>query len=276
MRGWGQETAGRGEAGLGCRLLQASGARDPVQAGPDDSVRGGLCLGDLGTTRPRSTGTLGSLTPCCWATVIILQSLSYIWLFATPWTAAHQTSLSFTISQNLLTLMSIESVMPSNHLILCCPLLLLPSIFPSIRVSSSGSALHIRWPKYWSFSFSISLSNEYSGGLTDLISLLSKGLSRVFSNTTVPKYQFFGVQPSLWSNSHICTIDGEAVETVTDFILGGSKIIANGDCSHKIKSHLLLGRRVMTNLDSLFKSRDFTDKGPHNQSYGFSSSHVQM
>ena len=66
------------------------------------------------------------------------------------------------------------------------------------------------------------------------------------------------------------------MEEVTDFILGGSKIIANGDCSHKIKSHLLLGRRVMTNLDSLFKSRDFTDKGPHNQSYGFSSSHVQM
>ena len=80
----------------------------------------------------------------------------------TPWTAACQASLSFTISWSLLKLMSIESVMPSNHLILCCPLLLLPSIFPSIRVFSSESALHIRWPKYWSFSFSISPSNEYS------------------------------------------------------------------------------------------------------------------
>ena len=82
---------------------------------------------------------------------------------ATPWTAAHQASLSFTVSRGLLKLTSIASVMPSNHLILVCPLLLLPSIFPSIRVFSNESALHTRWPKYWSFSFSISLSNEYSG-----------------------------------------------------------------------------------------------------------------
>jgi len=81
----------------------------------------------------------------------------------TPWTVAHWASLSFTVSHSLLKLMSIESVMPSNHLILCCPLLLLLSIFPSIRVFSNESALHIRWPKYWSFSFSISPSNEYSG-----------------------------------------------------------------------------------------------------------------
>ena len=81
----------------------------------------------------------------------------------TPWTAAHQASLSITNSQSLLKLMSIESVMPSNHLILCCPLLLLPSIFPSIRVFSDESVLHIRWPRYWSFSFSISPSHEYSG-----------------------------------------------------------------------------------------------------------------
>ena len=81
----------------------------------------------------------------------------------TPWTAARQTSLSITNSWSLLKLMSIESVMPSNHLILCCPLLLLPSFFPSIGVFSNESALHIRWPKYWSFSFSISPSNEYSG-----------------------------------------------------------------------------------------------------------------
>ena len=91
------------------------------------------------------------------------QLLSHVQLFATPWTAAHQTSLSFTNSQSLLKLMSIESVMPSNHLILCCPLLHLPSIFSSIRVFSNESVLDIRWPKYWNFSFSISPSNEYSG-----------------------------------------------------------------------------------------------------------------
>ena len=88
---------------------------------------------------------------------------SYVWLFATPWTVAHQASLSFTISWSLLILMSIKTVMPSNHLILCSPLLLLHSIFPSIRVFSSESALCIRWPEFWSFSFSISPSNEYSG-----------------------------------------------------------------------------------------------------------------
>ena len=92
-----------------------------------------------------------------------VQSLSHVQLFATPWTAARQASLSITNFRSLLKLMSIESVMPSNHLILCHPRLLLPSIFPSIRVFSSESALYIRWPKYWSFSFSISPSSEYSG-----------------------------------------------------------------------------------------------------------------
>ena len=92
-----------------------------------------------------------------------VQSLSRVRLFVTPWTAARQASLFFTNSQSLLKLMSIESVMPSNHLILCRPLLLLPSIFPSVRVFSSESVLHIRWPKYWSFSFSISPPYEYSG-----------------------------------------------------------------------------------------------------------------
>ena len=91
-----------------------------------------------------------------------VQLLSHVWLFAASWTAAHQASLSFTNFQSLLKLMSIESVMPSNHLILCRPLLLLPSIFPSIRVFSNESVLHIRWPKYWSFSFSTNLFNEYS------------------------------------------------------------------------------------------------------------------
>ena len=93
-----------------------------------------------------------------------VQALSHVWLFATQWTAAcRQASLSITNSLSLLRLMSIESVMSSNHLILCCPLLLLPSTFPSIRVFSNDSVLRIRWPKYWSFSFNISPSNEHSG-----------------------------------------------------------------------------------------------------------------
>ena len=95
--------------------------------------------------------------------VVVVQSLRCVWFFATPWTAACQASLSFTLSRNLLKLMSIESVMPFNHLILCCPPLLLPSIFPSIRIFFKELALHIRWPKYWSFNFSISPSDEYSG-----------------------------------------------------------------------------------------------------------------
>ena len=99
-----------------------------------------------------------------WSTsVVVVQSLSCIWLFVTPWTAAHQASLSFTISRSLLKLMSNKLVIPSNHLILCCPLFLLPSIFPSIRVFTNESDLQIRWAKYWRLSFSISPSNEYSG-----------------------------------------------------------------------------------------------------------------
>ena len=96
-------------------------------------------------------------------TVHFVQSFSCVQLFATPRTTAHRASLYFTISQSLLKLMCIESVMPSSHLVLCRPLLLLPSVFPSIRVFSAESALCIRWPKYWSFSFSISPSSEYSG-----------------------------------------------------------------------------------------------------------------
>ena len=130
-----------------------------------------------------------------------VQSFSHVRLFATPWTAAHQASLSITSSQSLLKLKSVESVMPSNHLILCHPLLLQPSIFPSIRVFSNESVLHIKWSKYWSFSFSISPSNEYSGLISFRIDwshlLQSKGLSRVFSNTTVQKHQFFSAQLSL-------------------------------------------------------------------------------
>ena len=138
---------------------------------------------------------------CCSVTKSCLtHCLSCVWLFVTPWTEASQASLSFTISWNLLTLRSIESVMPSNHLILCCPF---SSCLQSFPAFSNESTLHIRWPEYWSFSFSISPSNEYSSwfplGLTVLITLLS----RVFS--IFWKHQFFGAQPSLWSNSYTCT-----------------------------------------------------------------------
>ena len=118
-----------------------------------------------------------------------------------PWIAAHQASLSITNSWSFLKLMSIKSIMPSNHLILCHLLLLLPSIFPSIRVFSNESVLHIRWPKYWSFTSAsvlpMNIQDRSPLGLTGWISLQSKGLSRVFSNTTVQKHQFFCAQLSL-------------------------------------------------------------------------------
>ena len=132
---------------------------------------------------------------------VVVQSLNHVRLLATPWTAARQASLSTTNSWSLLKLMSTELVMPSNHLILSYPLLLLPSISPSIRVFSNESVLHIRWPNYWSFSFSISPSNEYSGLISfrmNCLDLLAvQGLSRAFSNTTFQKHQFFGTQLSL-------------------------------------------------------------------------------
>ena len=139
-----------------------------------------------------------------------LQSLSHVRLFAIPWTAARQASLCITNSQSSLKLMSIESVMPSSHLILCRPLLLLPPIPPNIRVFTNESTLRMMWPKYWSFSFSIIPSKEHPTswsplGWTGWTSLQSKGLSRVFSNTTVQKHQFFSAQLSSQSNSHIHT-----------------------------------------------------------------------
>ena len=141
--------------------------------------------------------------------VVGVQLLSHDQFFASPWTTACQASLSFTISWSLQKLMSIESVMTSNHLIHCCPLLLLPPIFPSIRVFSSELALHIRWPKYWSFNSQAVLPMNIQGwfplGLTGLISLLSKGLSRAFSSTTFQNHQFLGAQLSLLSNFHIHT-----------------------------------------------------------------------
>ena len=135
-----------------------------------------------------------------------VHSLSRIWLFATTWITACQASLSITNSRSLPKFMSIELVMPSSHLILCRPLLLLPPIPPSIRVFSNESTLHIRWPKYWSFSFSISPpmnTQDWSPlGWTGWISLQSKRLSRVFSSTTVQKHQFFGTQLYSQSKSH--------------------------------------------------------------------------
>ena len=126
---------------------------------------------------------------------------SCVWLFVTPWTAASQASLSITNSQSPPKPMSIMSVMPSNHLILCHPLLLLPPVPHSIRVFSNESTLSMRWLNYWSFSFNISPSNEHPGLISfrmDWLDLLqSKGLTRVFCNTTVQKHQFFGAQLSL-------------------------------------------------------------------------------
>ena len=140
------------------------------------------------------------------STTFSFQSLSHVRLFAIPWTAARQASLSITNSWSLLKLMSIESVMPSNHLILCCPLLFLPSIFPSIRVFSNESALCIKWSKYWSFSFSISPSNEYSGLISfrmdwlDFLALqgtLKRLLQHHSSKTSILRHSaFFTVQLS--------------------------------------------------------------------------------
>ena len=152
----------------------------------------------------------GALTPCHECTTVqglaealsctwnsSVQSLSRVQLFETAWTAARQASLSITISQSSLKLTSIESVMPSNHLILCHPLLLLPSIFPSIRVFSNESVLYIRWPKDWSFSSSISPSNEYLGLICFRMDWLDLLAVQGTLNTTVQKHQFFGAHLSL-------------------------------------------------------------------------------
>ena len=136
-----------------------------------------------------------------WSRSFVVHLLSRVRLFGTPWSVAHQARLSFTISQSLLKFMSTESVVLAKHLILCHLLLFLPSIFPSIRDFSNKSALCIRWPKYWIFSFRVSPSDECSGwfplGFIGLISLWSKGLCRVFSSTTIQKHQFFNAQLSL-------------------------------------------------------------------------------
>ena len=138
-----------------------------------------------------------------------VQSLRIVWLFATPRTAECQASLSIINSESLLKLMPIESVMTSNHLILWCPLILPPSIFSSNRIFSKESVLHIRWQKYWSFSFSFSPPNEYTGLIAFRIDWLDflavQGTLKSLLNTTVQKHQFFSTQLSSQSNSHIHT-----------------------------------------------------------------------
>ena len=140
---------------------------------------------------------------------IVVQLLSHVQMFVTQWTAACQVSPSFTVSQSFLKLVSVESVMPFSHPILCHPLLFLPSIFPSIRVFSSESALHIRWLKYRSSASVLPMNSQgwFPLGLSGLFESLKslEGFSRVFSSTTVRKPQFFSTQPSLVSNSHIHT-----------------------------------------------------------------------
>ena len=138
-----------------------------------------------------------------------VQLLSHVWLIVTPWTAARQVSLSITNSWSLFKLMPIESVMPSNHLILCRPLLLPPSIFSasgSLQLSQffalCGQSIGV---SAWTSALPMNIQDWFPWGLTGWISLQSKGLSKVFSNTTVQKHQLFGVQPSLWSNSHVRT-----------------------------------------------------------------------
>ena len=151
---------------------------------------------------------------CVHRVVVVIQWLTCVWPFVTPWIIARQAPLSSTISRSLLRFMTIELVMPSNQLILCCPLLLLPSIFPSIRVFSNSQLFALGSQSVGASTsiFPMSIQDWFPLGLTGLNSLQSKGLlSRVFSSTAVRGHQFFCTQPSLWSNSYICT---------SSFILG--------------------------------------------------------
>ena len=144
-----------------------------------------------------------------WVQQLLLFSHQDVSDSVTPWTEAHQASQSLTISHSLPKFMSIESVMPSKHLVLCHPLLLLTSVFPSIRVFRNELALHIWWPKYWSFSFRISPSSEYSGLISfrmDWLDILAvQGTLKSVLQHRRPQHQFFSSQPSLWFNSHIHT-----------------------------------------------------------------------
>ena len=153
---------------------------------------------------------MAALSLCTWlsSSVAVVQSLSHVWLIASPWTRAHQAPLFSTVSQSLLKFTSMKPVMVSSHLILYHPLLLLPSIFFTIRVFSNELALSISWPKYWSFSFSKALPVKFQGwfplGLISLIPCSPRD-SQVLSSTTIQKPQFFSAWPSLWFNSHIHT-----------------------------------------------------------------------
>ena len=165
------------------------------------------------------------------------SELSRVLLFATPWTTACQASLSITKSRSLLKLMSIELVMPSNHLILCRPLLLLPSIFPSIRVFSNESVLHVRWPKYWSFSFSISHSKEYSGLISfrmdwlDLLVVqgtLKNLLQHRSSKASILRHSSFLYSPTLTSMESQRVGHNLATNTFTFYLVHGSLMVHNG------------------------------------------------
>ena len=165
-----------------------------------------MSCGDPGSTK--CVGTRAASAPGVMVLTAV-ESFSHVQLFVTPWTPVPPNTLCITNSQSILNLMSIESMMPSNPLILCHPLLLLPSIFPSIRVFSNELVLHIRWPKYWRFSFSISPSNEHSGLIffrMDWLDLLGvQGTLKSLLQHVVQKHQCFSAQLSLWSNSHIHT-----------------------------------------------------------------------
>ena len=151
---------------------------------------------NLGLQREISIFRIGDDTS---SFVVVVHLLSHIQLVVTPWTTAFEASWSFTISLSLLKLMSIESVMLSNHFILCCPLLLLPSIFPSIRVFSNESVLHIRWPRYWSFNFSIGPSNGYSGLISFRMDLLGSPCSPGDSQESSSTPQFKSINSSVLS-----------------------------------------------------------------------------
>ena len=171
-----------------------------------------------------------------------VQLLSCVRLFATPWTAACQASLSITNSQSLLKLMSIESVKPSNHLILCCPLLLLPSIYRSIRVFSNESALCIRWPKYWSFSYNISPSNEHSG----LISFRMHWLDLLAVQGTLKSFlQYHSLKASILQSSAFFI-----VQLSHPYMTTGTTIALTQEMAKVLK--LLPGTQVKNLTDVLF------------------------
>ena len=165
-----------------------------------------------------STQTFPSVMPV--VVVFVVQSLSHVWLFVTSYTAARQASLSFTISWSLLKLMSIELMMLSNHLIPCCPIFLLPSIFPCIRVFSNESALHIRWPKYWSFSFNISPSNEYPGLISFRINWID---FLVVQGTLKSLLQNYSLKASIFMFRDLCNNDNKKEFLSTAFLKANSQ-----------------------------------------------------